>query len=51
MSSLFGNSLRTKFTKFTSSTKSAANKVLSGIKHKGSVADIPDEMYARYMEM
>ena len=45
MSSFFGNSLRTKLTKFTSSTKNAANKVMSGIKHKGNVVDIPDEMY------
>ena len=41
----FVNSFRTKFTKITSTTKSTTNKIISGFKHKGNVADIPDEMF------
>ena len=41
---MFGKSLRSTFTKLASGVKEATNKTVSAIKHKGSVAEIPDEM-------
>ena len=41
---MFGKSLRSTFTKLASGMKEATNKTVSAIKHKGSVAEVPDEM-------
>ena len=42
---MFGKSLRSTFTKITSTAKTTANKIVAASKHKGSIADIPDELY------
>ena len=41
---MFGKSLRSTFTKFASGVKEATNKTVSAIKHKGNIAEVPDEM-------
>ena len=46
---MFGKSLRSTFTKLASGMKEATNKTVSAIKHKGSVAEVPDEMYEWYL--
>lgn len=42
---MFGKSLRSTFTKLTSGAKEMANKTVSAMKHKGSLVDIPDELF------
>ena len=41
---MFGKSLRSTFTKFTSGAKEMANKTMSAMKHKGNLVDIPDQL-------
>lgn len=45
MASKIGDSFRSHLTKWTSSTKNLSNKIVSGLKHKGNISDVPDEMF------